>query len=386
MRNRDCTSGEDVERNETTSEERAQVGSRRRFLGRSAVAGVGLLALSGGTGAVLAAELRDQHGGTSTSPEVLPSNGASAIQALVDAAAAGGTVVVPAGTYNERVTIDKPLTLAADGDVVLDASGLGYGITIRSSDVTVRGFDLRGDAGTQTGISIVIPSGGLSGVEIEDNHISGMAGLGGAKQRQAWGILSWGDGPLSDVVIQNNRIENIGGPKGTDPEGCGICLIGVSGTSAGAGATIEGNTIRNITNGNLNNPFAPSGGLTNLIPYGVGIAIQPLDGSGSDGVLVTGNDLAAPVNVVLGNRSNPITSQVIGNNFDAKSMFGVVNAHSAASVMATCNYWGHSSGPQTLGLRRGRGVRVLGNVDYKPWAVHEYGKGSNHRNACTGGM
>lgn len=65
------------------------------------------------------------------------------IQAAVAAAPPNTTVVVPAGTYAEHVTIDKPLTLRGE-NATLDGSGNGTVIQVRADDVAVTGLTIRG--------------------------------------------------------------------------------------------------------------------------------------------------------------------------------------------------------------------------------------------------
>lgn len=62
---------------------------------------------------------------------------------LIQAAKAGDRVLVPAGTYVEHVRIDKPITLIAQGEVVIDGGGSGDIVEITSPDVTLRGFTIR---------------------------------------------------------------------------------------------------------------------------------------------------------------------------------------------------------------------------------------------------
>lgn len=61
----------------------------------------------------------------------------------IAAAAPGDTVEISAGVHRERVRIDKPLTLVARGEVVIDGGGSGDILEIVAPDVTVRGFVLR---------------------------------------------------------------------------------------------------------------------------------------------------------------------------------------------------------------------------------------------------
>lgn len=77
-----------------------------------------------------------------------PNREHASIQAAVDAAMPGATILVCAGTYFERVEIMKNgLTLRAIGapeEVVIDADLLGHGIRIaNATGVTVEGFTVR---------------------------------------------------------------------------------------------------------------------------------------------------------------------------------------------------------------------------------------------------
>lgn len=66
-----------------------------------------------------------------------------AIERWISEARAGDTIRVPAGIYREHLRIDKPISLIADGEVVIDGGGRGDIIEITAPDVTLRGFTIR---------------------------------------------------------------------------------------------------------------------------------------------------------------------------------------------------------------------------------------------------
>jgi len=75
---------------------------------------------------------------------------APTVQAAVDAAPPNTTVVVPAGTYDEQVTIDKPLTLSGPG-ATLDGGENGTVVTVTADRVGVTGFEIVGVGNTTVG-------------------------------------------------------------------------------------------------------------------------------------------------------------------------------------------------------------------------------------------
>lgn len=84
-------------------------------------------------------------GGTLTSL-VVGNGGFATIGQAIQAAAPGATIRLKAGTYPEQVSVDKPLTLLADGDgpVWIDGDcARDYGVVVGASDVTLRGFGIK---------------------------------------------------------------------------------------------------------------------------------------------------------------------------------------------------------------------------------------------------
>jgi hypothetical protein len=106
------------------------------------------------------------------------------IQSAVNAAPAGGTVVVCTGTYHEQVVLSKPLSLNGQDAVINQAGvtpafmvtlpGLGKqtifaGVVIVSSDVTISGFKVTKAQGE--GILAAGLGGTITGVNISDNAV-----------------------------------------------------------------------------------------------------------------------------------------------------------------------------------------------------------------------
>jgi nitrous oxidase accessory protein len=116
--------------------------------------------------------LHAQAGATSTASTERTQCGHATLQAMIDAAAPGDTVLVPPGTYAAPLHIDKSITLEGQGWPVIQGDGSGDVIRIEAPDVTVRGFVVRG-----TGISL----------DREDAAIRAMG---------------------ANTVIENNRIED----------------------------------------------------------------------------------------------------------------------------------------------------------------------------------
>lgn len=260
----------------------------KQWYRRSALLGI----VGGGAGAVglvsggatdgTSAAVEGQAGQAQTGDgrcDFVVSRGTS-IQATVDAASPGDSVCVEPGRYEESITIDKPeLTLRSTDPqaAVIDVTGRASGVRIEADGVTVEGFEIRGDSGTTTGVSIVTSAGATEDITVRANHIHGMAkaGGGGPFGVASWGLLAWGDNPLSGVLVEDNVVEEIGGDSGGLPVGIGIDLEEVEGDRPRGGAAIRRNTLRNLFDAEVS---VMGRGIT--LP-GVGVAIQPLDGASS---------------------------------------------------------------------------------------------------------
>ncbi|WP_254522709.1 NosD domain-containing protein [Natrinema caseinilyticum] len=83
------------------------------------------------------------------------------VQEAVERAPANTTVVVPAGTYDEKIEIDRPLSLVGEGNATLQGNGNGSVITVTAERTAIRGIDI-------TGVGNVTREGGELPVEIDE--------------------------------------------------------------------------------------------------------------------------------------------------------------------------------------------------------------------------
>ena len=184
----------------------------------------------------------------------------TSIQAAIDAAAPGSVVLVPAGIYNEQLTIVKPITLSGpdpgQGEAIINAAGLPTRPTvwIQASQVTVRQFTIEDGPGQ----AVVVGSNdhlNLTAVTIEDNKISGhgRAGiltlfsaaikiqrneLSGNATAIGFGRAGVYLSPHGPCQVSNNVIHN-------------NALDGIYASGSDSGLVIEGNDIQHHSNSGI---------------------------------------------------------------------------------------------------------------------------------------
>lgn len=200
------------------------------------------------------------------------------LQAGLDAAVAGDTVLVSPGVYAEAVAFGKSgsaaggfITLRGQAGAILDGTGLGDGplIAIRGrSYVRAEGLELRNLKGTGTPMGISV-SGAGGHIELRGNVVHGIENANG----NAHGIAFYGDAaePLSDVVVEGNEIHScklgqseslvingnvdgilVAGNVVHDNDNIGIDFIGFEGTGPAGqdqarNAVCRGNKVYNIS-------------------------------------------------------------------------------------------------------------------------------------------
>src|SRR2546423_1071353 len=110
------------------------------------------------------------------------------IQGAVDAAKAGDTIKVRAGTYNEDVDVGKRLTIVGTGNPTVDPVdtdagapdfATAYGFFLHANDIAIKGFNIQdnsahGDGSSDADNTVGIgTSNQFSGYEIQNNTIQG---------------------------------------------------------------------------------------------------------------------------------------------------------------------------------------------------------------------
>ncbi len=153
--------------------------------------------------------------------EVGPGQG---IQAAINRANPGDTILVQSGVYRESLNITSPIILEGRGHPLLDGSSIGSALTIRADGVRVYGFDIR--TVRQTGIHILSRNN-----SIENNTISGC--LDGVRlDRASSNLVSHNDinnntNGITLYASEGNTIENnnIRDNNINEESDCGIFLV-----------------------------------------------------------------------------------------------------------------------------------------------------------------
>jgi hypothetical protein len=319
------------------------------------------------------------------------------VQDAVNSAVAGDTINVPAGTYNETVSVNKAVTIlgaqagtaAADTSTGTPRSGSESVVSkllITAGNVDVDGFsfsnsDASGQvqvlsATTLAGINIknnifsgydnvALPTNGAGNIVIENNYFANPSSSAEAVQIKTSG----NSGDCSGTQVLNNVF--------TEATTNGAADINLSCTgSNSANVTVSGNKSSNATDPNGPNMIAVSG-----ITGGISITGNTASTSGSQVLffgslsgtaLITGNNFTggggSAVSIHGGDNyigvndsANSGTFTITGNTF-VNNTFGIRVAAGAltgaGSVNATLNYWGDGVDPGTL---------VSSNVGYAPY-------------------
>jgi nitrous oxidase accessory protein len=164
------------------------------------------------------------HGGWSAGASAETQAPGLSLQERIDAAAPEEIVLVEGGIYEERIVIDKPISVIGRGWPVIDGGGEGDVVTITGADVYFSGFVVQnsGRAISEEPAAIKVDSAerakvssnrireahfgvhvtGSSQVQVSQNDIQ--AGAGVPQERRRHGVYLWN---TADSTVQGNVIQ-----------------------------------------------------------------------------------------------------------------------------------------------------------------------------------
>jgi hypothetical protein len=313
------------------------------------------------------------------------------IQEGVNLVTASGTLRVGAGAYGEDVTIAKVLTLKGaqagnpfSGRTFGDASeSTVTGKLTLQAAVDMDGFSSTNTSSTGAAFAVVVKTAG-SGTEIRNDIFKNVTSTLVASGNATAQAIYVENGP-DNVSIHHNKISDVSSERSAK----GILIGDSAATDASLGASINANTISDITS-TARGAYGIQ--VSNAAGTGVSITnntISTLTGNGW--VHAIGLERDTPNAVITGNVISGLTDQTptvptdaIAVWFEANPSFasatvnrnslavgaaqGGIIVHSAltgGSVAGTCNWWGDASGPGSIAS--GSGSLVSANVTYAPW-------------------
>lgn len=281
--------------------------------------------------------------------------GTDGIQTAIDDASSGDTICVDAGTY-EPFTVDKDVTVVglnnptgSDAAVITGASTDTRLVLVNASGATVKGLKISGGSyDTQfAGIGIIEYNADISNITIDSNVVSNLDVTGSGSSNKAIQVYADPNGgnTISDVMITNNRINNITSTKGA---------YGVQIVNNVDGVTVTNNTISNFTGG-----------------WGAGVAV---DGNNP----VTTSDVTIARNQITQHSGSHFSVQVEVN---AKSDEVAVNYNNLKNLLhggssgnpagealdAENNWWGDTNPANDV-----FNAPASNQTDYEPFAMSAY--------------
>lgn len=321
----------------------------------------------------------------------------STIQAAINAAASGDTVLVSAGTYYENINFSgKAITVTSSSgpaSTIIDGNGAGSVVTFSTGEgpsSKLSGFTLRNGRASFNGGGVLIQN---TSPTITGNTITGNQACSGV------GISVYFGSPL----IQNNTISNNSQAGCSGGTGGGGVYIGGSGTAqlignlianntltsangggvslnAAGSPTIQGNVIRNNSVSGIS-PCAQGGGIAlanasnaliieNLITgnsAGCGGGLAWLVPSGSTGPLLVNNTIA--------DNTSPSGSGIYADGFDSQTK--LINNLIIGAVGQSALYCGNFAGSITPILQNNDVFTPQGGTAYSGVCTNATGSNGN---------
>ncbi|HEX3930459.1 MAG TPA: hypothetical protein VHW64_07125 [Nocardioides sp.] len=313
----------------------------------------------------------------------------SDIQSAIEAAPAGGKVVVCRGVYAVSVTVDKPLTLAGRPGAVIDATGFGYGVGVTASWTTIRGLTVRNASGDDSTMPYdgIITAGFTDAGPVPADHVTIVHNVVRGNAGSGIDLNSTSDSVARDnIAVENgvgiNVADDLGAPAQgnrvvhniTDRNfgGCGIALADHTGAGV-IGTLVKGN--RSDDNG-LSTATAPDASagsgviLASPIPGGVVkdnvIVANEFHGNGHGGVVVHSH-----VPHVDG-----VPDSDFSGNKVVRNLIGTNNVRTDESDLETTGIYLGSATPMQIAIHGNLihdntyGIFTAGDVTVRHWRNH----------------
>lgn len=255
---------------------------------------------------------------------------------------------------DNTVEITDELDDDGEGDELREIDG--------DDDSQTEGSDNMEDERDENGI--VVGANPLAGppayvedVRVVDNRTS----------RAASGLIiqSRAPGQVRDVTVRDNVLTN------------GIRGISLGGS--GAESIVNSQIANNDLGGNFNG----------LVLFNATHPDEPDEpGSSHVEVMIMENQIVNNKRAgVIAAGDRPVSDTIIHRNDIAENAIAGAANFTPGTLSASCNFWGHPTGPADDDNRKGQGNRVVGDVDYEPWIPQSYTKVpeeacklENHRN------
>ena len=329
------------------------------------------------------------------------------IQLGINLAQVGGQVTVGAGTFHERLTVNKALQLygaqygvdptqsgarlSPAAETVVDLIGLGIAnpnvlleIPVGTTDVTVAGFTLNGSTVSHYADETTI-RGWDDRLAVEDNIIDGYFGVlykGNdhfALRRNRVTANMTGvvvqPNAATDVTMEGNRIA-----PGASPA---VGNAGAYMTSV-TGGTVRANDVSGFTNSNAlggsnltsllieENQFTGCKKGVNIWGATTFVEIREnvITGHIAEGIGIKGQDLSIHNNTITGNATGIIIDKhtlttervtILGNDLSGNSTWALQVTPAVLDLVgASANWWGVNASSGVVG-------EISGTADYTPW-------------------
>jgi len=392
---------------------------RRLALTATLAVVVGLGSLMGAGTAMAATVVVDDDGqATAADCDSATATPYTTISAAVTASAGGDTIVVCPGTYDERLVIDKQITLSGSGvgSTIVQNTAVPSGpnagdfadvqLTTGASGTVIQdiSFDFNGAGGTRQGWGIVISDfngPAVTGVQILNNEIFIGKGSGAASIGEGVGIQTGKNADVGGLLISGNAFH------GDQAAGVGSEGIYINPVAGGGSVTIADNAFDGhlfvgvsiesgnvtVSNNTIVDTIAPNtagthGLRVNDFVGGVNYSGIVLSGNAIDGFengMRLGSGASAASTLTINAQGNVITGNTRGVwvRHDAVPTIegGIICGNttgievlSSAVFSAQGNWWGDASGPTHPGNAGGTGDSVVdggnggsGTVDFDPW-------------------